>query len=302
MDSPAFFTNHSNIAGSISSNHHLQPAPDTGHFEIRTLEWLNGNRTLQTSERLQWHEISWFRSGAGELIVDSAAHQIFSNRVYCLFPGQIRNYRIKAVAEGYRLCFSTDFLNMGSSNIRTAGWLDTYWGDNAVPVMEADEEMQYEMESLFRKMQHECSNRYLMRSEILSGLLNILMIYFSRKLQTTASRQCCSKDMEMVRRFKSLLKQHFKTKKLVSDYASELCVTPNYLNRTVKKVTGFTASHHIQQCIVMEAKRQAVHCNTSMKEIAYFLGFDNIAHFSKFFKNNSGMNFSSFKKKQILAD
>ena len=81
-----------------------------------------------------------------------------------------------------------------------------------------------------------------------------------------------------------------------------ICVSPpNYLNRTVKKMTGLTASYHIQQQIILEAKRQAIHSNVSMKEIAYFLGFDNLAHFSKFFKNNSGMSFSTFKKERALG-
>ena len=83
---------------------------------------------------------------------------------------------------------------------------------------------------------------------------------------------------------------------MVSDYAGQLYVTPNYLNRTVKKITGFTASHHIQQHIITEAKRQAMFSLSSMKEIAYSLGFDNLAHFSKFFKTNSGMSFRDFKK------
>jgi AraC family transcriptional regulator, transcriptional activator of pobA len=33
-----------------------------------------------------------------------------------------------------------------------------------------------------------------------------------------------------------------------------------------------------------------------MKEIAYSLGFDNLAHFSKYFKTNSGINFTDFKR------
>ena len=127
------------------------------------------------------------------------------------------------------------------------------------------------------------------------------MIHFSRKLQVGNDEIAYTKDAELVRNFKTLLKKWFITKKLVADYASELCVTPNYLNRTVKKITGFTASHHIQQYIILEAKRQAIHSNVSMKEIAYFLGFDNLAHFSKFFKNNSGMNFTSFKKGLVYA-
>ena len=96
----------------------------------------------------------------------------------------------------------------------------------------------------------------------------------------------------------TLLRDH-SSKKMVCDYANELNVSPNYLNRTVKKVSGNTASHHIQQQIILEAKRHAMYSGISMKEIAYQLGFDNIAHFSKFFKSKSGMNFTNFKKEQI---
>ena len=89
---------------------------------------------------------------------------------------------------------------------------------------------------------------------------------------------------------------------MVIDYASQLYVTPNYLNRIVKKITGFTASHHIQQQIILEAKRKALYLSASMKEIAYSLGFDNLAHFSKFFKNNCGMSFTDFKKQALTPD
>ena len=98
----------------------------------------------------------------------------------------------------------------------------------------------------------------------------------------------------------NLLQEQFTSKKMVCDYASELMVTPNYLNRAIKRVSGFTASYHIQQQIILEAKRHALYSGTSMKEIAYLLGFENLAHFSKFFKSKSGMNFSNFKKEQFI--
>jgi AraC family transcriptional activator of pobA len=104
--------------------------------------------------------------------------------------------------------------------------------------------------------------------------------------------------MEIVKNFKLLLKTCFKTKKMVSQYADDLFVSSNYLNRIVKNITGLTARDHIQHQIISEAKRQAINTRQSMKEIAYWLGFDNIAHFSKFFKNVSGVNFRSFKRDQ----
>ena len=106
--------------------------------------------------------------------------------------------------------------------------------------------------------------------------------------------------MEIVQQFMSLLEKNYKEQKMVADYASMLSVTPNYLNEIVKKTTGFSAGHHIRQRIVLEAKRQATYSGNCMKEIAYFLGFCDMAHFSKFFKNTTGMNFSDFKKEKYF--
>ena len=80
------------------------------------------------------------------------------------------------------------------------------------------------------------------------------------------------------------------------DYAALLHVTPNYLNQAVKKASGYSARQHIQLRVVQEAKRKARHSGSSMKEVAYDLGFHNAAHFSKYFKSMSGMNFTDFKR------
>jgi AraC family transcriptional activator of pobA len=268
------------------------------HFEIHTLEWLRQKYYLQgeKKERLAGYEITWFKSGTGRITVDSNHYEIKNNSVFCFVPGQLRSYQMQHNTHGYRLSFSVDFLCINTIQPRIVTWLDSLGCNSLTVVLEADADMQREMEDITRRMEKEFENYYLLRSEILAGLLNILIIYFSRRLQVTTTDMPVSKETELVRRFKALLRTHFITKKLVADYADELCVTPNYLNRTVKKITGLTASHHIQQYIIFEAKKQAANFNVSMKEIAYYLGFDNLAHFSKFFKNNSGMNFTTFKK------
>lgn len=122
------------------------------------------------------------------------------------------------------------------------------------------------------------------------------LIYLSKNMETANPEILHSRESQLVRSFMELLKKNFAKNKMVNDYAGQLYVSANYLNRTVKKITGFTASYHIQQHIISEAKRQALYSSVSMKEIAYNLGFDNLAHFSKFFKNNAGMNFTCFKK------
>jgi AraC-like DNA-binding protein len=62
------------------------------------------------------------------------------------------------------------------------------------------------------------------------------------------------------------------------------------------EVSGYSASYHIQQRLVQEAKRLAVYNNASLKMVAYTLGFDDLSHFSRFFKHAAGINFSEYKK------
>jgi YesN/AraC family two-component response regulator len=163
-------------------------------------------------------------------------------------------------------------------------------------VIKVSEEMGIEMEEVVSKLMKEYSNFFLLRAEILRGFLKIFLIYLTRQFEGTDHQAIQPRNIELVKQFLSLLEKQYTTKKMVTDYADQLAVTPNYLNEVVKKVSGFPASHHIQQRIVLEAKRQAAWSDVSMKEIAYGLGFDDVAHFSKFFKNVSGSSFTDFRK------
>ena len=82
---------------------------------------------------------------------------------------------------------------------------------------------------------------------------------------------------------------------MVSDYASELAVTADYLNKTVKNSTGKSAKEHIQSKLIVEAKRTLLFTNISNKELSYQLGFEESAHFNNFFKKTTGITPSDFR-------
>jgi AraC-like DNA-binding protein/mannose-6-phosphate isomerase-like protein (cupin superfamily) len=263
------------------------------HFEIHTLEWYLQNRSVaDNNKRLDSFEVIYVRNGAGFLTVDLHSYAIGDNTVFCLNPGQVRDFQSDGDVDGYYLNISPEFLSMAESNFNTP----FFAGDNNTMMICVDQDAKSELEEILARMKKEFTNYFLLRTEILMGFFKIMMIYLSRKTAVTAQQSACSRDASIARTFFALLKKHFTSMRMVSDYARELSVTPNYLNQVIKKISGFSASHHIQQQIVLEAKRQAKYSSRSMKEIAYSLGFEDMAHFSKFFKNNSGMNFSSFKK------
>jgi YesN/AraC family two-component response regulator len=82
-----------------------------------------------------------------------------------------------------------------------------------------------------------------------------------------------------------------------ADYAEVLNISVAYLNECVKNVTGFSVSHHIQQRIILEAKRLLYHSDNSVKEIAAELGYDDYPYFSRLFVKVAGITALTFRSK-----
>lgn len=106
-----------------------------------------------------------------------------------------------------------------------------------------------------------------------------------------------SHKYQLIYSFRNLIKQQFKEIKQVKDYASQLNITPLYLNEVSKEITGFIASYWIQKEILLEAQRLLFHTDLDVKEIAFVLGYDDYTYFSRFFKKNTGTTASLFRKK-----
>jgi AraC family transcriptional regulator, transcriptional activator of pobA len=264
-------------------------------FTILSLEQMELQETLSDlpSGKINVFEIIWIKKGNTAFQINDVKLDFTERNIYIITPGNTRKNISKDIVEGYYISFTKEFILFSDAYPTDYPWTDQYLNVTANLI---DNEMQYELEIIVNKMIIEYSNFFNRRQELLKGLLHIFMIYFSRNLKGSGTAILKSREDELVQGFMNLLKKHFITKKMVSDYASTLCVTSNYLNRTVKKITGFTASYHIQQEIILEAKKHAVRSGINMKEIAYHLGFETPAHFSKFFKNICGINFTEYKK------
>lgn len=267
-------------------------------FEIHTMEWIAQNRFHQNEvpHRHNYFVIIWVRKGSGVHFIDVDKYDLENNTVYCLTPGQIHLLKANRPVDGFVISFTAGFLSLNDDNFNLLFNTGLFYTFSHSPVIRVSEEMAGDMEEIAAKMIKEYDNFFLLRSEILRGFLKIFLIYLTRQFEGADTQAQQPRNVELAKKFLSLLEQQYATRKMVADYASQLAVTPNYLNEVIKKVSGFPASHHIQQRIILEAKRQAAYSDISMKEIAFQLGFDDVAHFSKFFKNASGASFSDFRK------
>ena len=289
------------MSTSINSSDNLsQPFVVNNEIEVRTLAWVQDRQRFAHTlpERINCYEVIWIRDGAGSLTFNSQNLQVLEHALYCFLPGQYRKLEFSDSMEGYYISFTQEYLKMLGTPIDFSIFLSRNNLEHVTPTVLPD----FEMEDILIKMQHEFSGRHFLKTEILKSMLKVFLIYLSRYLgEEVNERKCYQTDNEIVQKFQILVGKHIVTKKLVSDYADELCITPNYLNAIVKKHTGLPASRYIQRHIITEAKRQVIYSRLRMKEVADNLGFYDYAHFSKFFKNYSGVSFSSFKK-QICGE
>jgi AraC-like DNA-binding protein len=78
-----------------------------------------------------------------------------------------------------------------------------------------------------------------------------------------------------------------------------LSIHVNYLNRSIKEVTGKPTSVHIAERVAAEAKALLQHTSWSVADIAYSLGFEYPTYFNNYFKRVTGNTPQSIRKRKV---
>ncbi|WP_025866318.1 helix-turn-helix domain-containing protein [Prolixibacter bellariivorans] len=154
-----------------------------------------------------------------------------------------------------------------------------------------------EIADIYRKMMEENEGTYVYKQDILRNYLHLIIHHALKtepvrnyeKTQNAASR-ITSLFLELLeRQFPIDSMQNQLQLKSAGDFARQLSVHTNHLNRAVKEITGKTTTEHITSRIVIEANELLVHTDWPVAEIAYCLGFDYSAYFNILFKKATGM-------------
>ncbi|TGD82552.1 helix-turn-helix domain-containing protein [Hymenobacter wooponensis] len=152
-----------------------------------------------------------------------------------------------------------------------------------------------ELAFLLTSLKHQAASIGTLRDEILRSYLRTLLLCCTR-LQQESGKISVGVQPGLLGRFQQLLEVNYTRWKSVAEYANRLHVTPNHLSVSIRKETGRPASEHIRHRIMLEARRLIARRDAPLKEVAYELGFEDVAHFSKLFKRCTGTTFSAFKQ------
>lgn len=131
-------------------------------------------------------------------------------------------------------------------------------------------------------------------------LISFYLSTFIAELSITVKNQELEprRQNDIVSNFMNLVHEQFKQNQRIEKYADQLHITPNHLNKVVKKETGKTASHIIKEITILEAKVLLLQTNLTINEISMALGFNDASYFSRLFKSES--NFTPSKYRQMI--
>lgn len=126
----------------------------------------------------------------------------------------------------------------------------------------------------------------------------LVALIISAFLSKNKSSSKLSRIELITKSFQQLLEKNYGNIKRPTEYAKQLNISTHYLNESVKNTTGLSVSQHIQERIILEAKRLLYHTDKSVKEIAFELGYDDYPYFSRLFTKTTGMSALTFRNKK----
>jgi AraC family transcriptional activator of pobA len=263
----------------------LGDLPDVVHCETIASRSVLHDWVLAVHRHARLHQVLLIESGGGEATLDGRIHALRPMHVVNVPVGHVHGFSFVPGTEGWVLTIAAEILD---ETLLASEGLRHVLAQSAL--VRGTPQIRATMKQIFA----EHAGRNFGRAHVLRALSAALIGLVAREL---ASKQtgAGAADSELFRRFEALIEQHHLQRWSVSDYAKALSVTPTHLNRVTRSATGDTASHLILNRMVREARRNLVYTNLPVSTIAYSLGFEDPAYFSRVYAAATGLSPRAFR-------
>ena len=212
---------------------------------------------------------------------------------------------VSSTYTGYACLFTEDFLKFGD---RTESLQQSpLFKLGGTPILELNNEQREFISTIFQKMIAEQETVYTFKDELIRNYIG-LIIHEALKMQPlenyynnkNAASRITNVFLELLeRQFPIESIDHPLQLKTAQDFAKSLSVHVNYLNRSVKEVTGKPTTAHIAERIISEAKALLQHTDWNIADVAYALGFEYPTYFNNFFKRMTHTNPKSLRAQEV---
>lgn len=263
------------------------------HISDNDLQGISDNEefTNLISDHTDDYFVFFFlQEGSAKVRVDFKEIEFSDSTVFCTIPGQVHSIISFSNIKGWVLAVDVLFVKNEYKEI-----FNKLHFINSKPQLskkEADELLQ--CISLVNK-KYALNNEPIIQSvlfDLVSSFIGMIAEIYKKGFPSIKSNRL----LEITSQFKTILSANYQTMKRPNQYASEIKISPVYLNEAVKSTTGLSVRDCIQNEIILQAKRLLYYTNLTIKEISIKLGYDDWAYFTRVFTKSTNLTPSQFRK------
>jgi AraC family transcriptional regulator, transcriptional activator of pobA len=271
-------------------------------FDTNKFYYSHAKKSEMAYNRRLYYKISLIK---GKNLVEFADKAVLIETQGILFATPKIPYRYVPQGgeqSGFFCVFTEDFLSKSKSGV-TLDDLPIY-KPNSDFVYQLNDNQYLELEAIFKKMDSELSSDYAFKYDLIRNYV-MELIHTGQKLKPiehltshiNASSRILSLFIELLERQFSIENGTQKIQlKAPIDFAKRLGIHINHLNKVLKETTGKSTTEIINGRIAEEAKILLKQTQWNVSEIAFALGFEEVSHFSNFFKKHTASSPLNFRK------
>jgi AraC family transcriptional activator of pobA len=277
---------------------------EIGHFNLFRLEpYVEGKPTNIPYRRRDFYKIMLVK---GNSEVHFADRKVEVKKQALSFSNPFIPYKwehLDRVREGMYCIFNQQLFHQ-------YGQLNQYevFQPNGEHIFELTDAQADAVTDIFDRIEKEFTSEYKYKYDVIRNLI-FELLHFGLKLQPSidqekqtinASQRISALFVELLERQFPIDDQHPAIKlRSASEFADQLNIHVNHLNRAVKETLQKTTTVVIAERLVQEAKILLRHSQWGVAEIAYSLGFTEATHFNNFFKKHTEVSPTKFRNADV---
>lgn len=255
-----------------------------------------GSSSMPRPHDHPFFELYYLLNGERVYFMDGKVHTVRKGDMMIIFP-----HTLHSTASSDNLKFERILINFSQGFIEEGDFhLAKILQEGTSGLMRIPESEQPEIERILSKMLIECEESNPHYTSYVRSLLNELLILLHRINLLSQPEDTQDYEHPMHHRVSEIaqyINENYAMKITLEQIAKQFYISPSYLSRIFKRLTGFHFREYIQVVRIREAQKRLVNSTDSVQLIAEQTGFEHIAHFNKTFKKLSGTTPLRYRRK-----